>query len=142
MLLGVLVSARPDHLTSSLAYMQHFAFGAPPYMRDSLEVLREAADLAAQIAVARIPWRRLRTELRLEDVVRMAEAMRRPSMAEEADMVDWRSRNRGLDTHWKVCSSFAKFLCFFLQSFSNISFERALVLYSFHYICFGRESVL
>ena len=46
LLLGVRVSARPSHLASSLAYMRHFAFGAPPHMRDSLEVLVEATRLA------------------------------------------------------------------------------------------------
>jgi hypothetical protein len=105
MLLGVLVKARPDHLASSLVYMQQFGFSAPPYMRDSLEVLREAVDLAEHVAMARIPWRRLATDLRLEDLVRLAESGRRPSMAAEAEMEAWRSRHGHLETHWKVRSS-------------------------------------
>jgi hypothetical protein len=102
MLLGVLVKARPDHLASSLVYMQQFGFSAPPYMRDSLEVLREAVDLAEHVAVVRIPWRRLATDLRLEDLVRLAESARRPSMADEAETEVWRSRHGHLEAHWKV----------------------------------------
>ena len=96
LLLGVLVSARPSHLASSVAYMRHFAFGAPPHMRDSLEVLVEATRLAERVQVGRIPWRRLESDLRLEDLVRIAERLRRPSLAGEEEEA------AGMAAHWRA----------------------------------------
>jgi hypothetical protein len=102
LLLGVLVNARPDHLASSLAYMRYFAFSAPPHMRDSLAVLVEAAGLAERLQMERIPWRRLETDLRLEDLVRIAESLRRPSLEEAAVAeVDGGQRSGRLEAHWR-----------------------------------------
>jgi hypothetical protein len=96
LLLGVLINARPAHLASSLAYMRHFAFSAPPHMRDSLDILGEAASLLDQVHVEKIPWRRPPGDLRLEDLVRIAERLRRPSLTEEEE-----ERVDGREAHWK-----------------------------------------
>ena len=80
LLAGLLVSARPLHLASSLFYIQHFTYSAPPALSPALHTLQTSVRLLEGLASK--PARRassrsagMKRELSLEELISLTDEM-------------------------------------------------------------------